>query len=154
MVHFIHVAWGWRHGMKKVFASIAMGWALLCASGAFAGEVRITFVGVEDAKGTVRAALFDSEEAYEADRRTAVQMTPAVVESVEIVFRNVSPGTYGVASFQDVNGNEELDRNFVGRPTEPYGHSNNARGRFGPPSFGEISFQVGTEPTSLEIRLR
>ena len=139
--------------MKSVFISIAMGWALLCANAAIAGEVRITFVGVEDAKGTVRAALFDSEEAYEARRRTAAQVAPAAIESVEIVFRNVSPGTYGIASFQDVNGNEELDRNFVGMPTEPYGHSNNARGRFGPPSFEEISFKVGSEPVSLEIRL-
>lgn len=46
-------------------------------------------------------------------------------------------GKYGVVAFHDLNGNEELDTNFIGIPTEPYGFSNNARAMLSKPDFEE-----------------
>lgn len=36
------------------------------------------------------------------------------------VFDNLKHGTYAIAAYQDVNGNEILDRDEYGRPTEPW----------------------------------
>ena len=38
--------------------------------------------------------------------------------------------------------NEKLDTNFFGIPKEQFGFSNNAKGRFGPPSFESASFEL------------
>ena len=53
----------------------------------------------------------------------------------------------------DLNGNEELDRNLVGIPTEPFGFSRNARGSFGPPDYADMQFEVAGEPVTLDIEL-
>ena len=36
----------------------------------------------------------------------------------------------------------KLDTNFLGIPKEPYGFSNEKKGRFGPPKFKEVSFTL------------
>jgi uncharacterized protein (DUF2141 family) len=44
--------------------------------------------------------------------------------------------------YVDSNKNEKLDTNFFGIPKEQFGFSNNAKGRFGPPSFESASFEL------------
>ncbi|MBL6715485.1 MAG: DUF2141 domain-containing protein [Pseudomonadales bacterium] len=51
-------------------------------------------------------------------------------------------GTYAVGVFHDVDGDEALSKNFLGIPKEPFGFSNNVRGRFGPPSFKDASISI------------
>ncbi len=120
---------------------------------ASAGDVTVRFVGLEEGSGEVRAALFVSAEAFEADERADAQLAPVRNGAAELVFTGVSPGTYGISAFLDTNANQELDRSFLGIPKEPYGFSNNARGRFGPPAFEAISFVVSDEPIVVEIAL-
>lgn len=57
-------------------------------------------------------------------------------------FSNLPPGKYTVRCFQDLNGNKELDKNFMGIPVEPYGFANNPKIRFGPPSIKEQTVEV------------
>lgn len=54
-------------------------------------------------------------------------MQPILSSSIEIedknataVFNNLKYGIYAIAAYQDVNGNEILDRDEYGRPTEPW----------------------------------
>ena len=60
--------------------------------------------------------------------------------------------TYAVGLYLDVNGNNRMDKNFLGMPKEQYGFSNNAKGRFGPPSFEDASFNL-VDRLTLEIDL-
>ena len=53
----------------------------------------------------------------------------------------------------NLNNNEKIDTNFVGVPKAPYGFSRNARGRFGPPAFDDMAFDVGEGTKKMEIRL-
>lgn len=57
-------------------------------------------------------------------------------------FSNLPAGKYTIRCFQDLNGNEELDKNFMGIPTEPYGFANNPKIRFGMPSVKEQTIEV------------
>jgi uncharacterized protein (DUF2141 family) len=43
-----------------------------------------------------------------------------------VAFNNLPVGTYAVSVYQDANGNEQLDKNFLGIPKERYGFSNNS----------------------------
>lgn len=72
--------------------------------------------------------------------------------SARFLFRDVPPGTYAVAAFQDVNRNGELDRTGLGLPLEPYGFSNES-GRRGRPDYREAAFTLREPGVSLRVRL-
>lgn len=62
-------------------------------------------------------------------------------------------GTYAVSVYEDWNGNQKLDRNFMGIPREPVGVSNNPPARTGPPQFNQCSFRLGDSARTITINL-
>ena len=129
-------------------------WIVVGAAHAHAGELRVRLVGVTDAVGSVRAALFTSGADFEAGKQAAGHFTRAAAGPIEIVFAGLEPGRYGISAFHDVNANDDLDTNLLGMPTEPFGFSRNARGRFGPPTFDDLAVEVGDDVTVLEVELQ
>ena len=61
-------------------------------------------------------------------------------------------GSYGARIMHDINDNGELDANFVGIPSEPWGFSNNATGSFGPPKWQDVQFELSGD-AEQNIRL-
>ncbi|WP_157974636.1 DUF2141 domain-containing protein [Lewinella sp. IMCC34183] len=62
-------------------------------------------------------------------------------------------GEYVLAAFQDLNDNGELDRNFLGVPTEPYGFAKIPPSKWRSPSFDEVATQVdGSGQIRIELR--
>lgn len=59
-----------------------------------------------------------------------------------IVIKDLKPGKYAFKFFHDENNDEKLNTNFMGIPREGYGFSNNASGKFGPPSFEKMIFEL------------
>ena len=53
-------------------------------------------------------------------------------------------GKYGIIAFHDINGNEKLDTNVLGVPTEPYGFSNDARGLLSKPDYEETLVELNS----------
>lgn len=76
-----------------------------------------------------------------------------VKDTIEtIIFEGVNKGNYAVAIFQDLNGNGTLDKSALGIPNEPYGFSNDARGRMGPPKFKDAVFSFsGDEKIMINL---
>ena len=130
------------------------GAVLLGAGGAAAGELRVRISGIQEEKGTVRVALFRSASDYDGDHQSAGYFEVARKSGVEAVFAGLPPGRYGVSSFHDVDGDEDLDTNLVGIPNEPFGFSRNARGRFGPPTFDDIAVDVGDGPVTIDVEIQ
>jgi len=64
-----------------------------------------------------------------------------------IVINDLKPGKYAFKYFHDENNDEKLNTNFMGIPKEGYGFSNNASGKFGPPSFEKMIFEVSQSDT-------
>ena len=62
-------------------------------------------------------------------------------------------GEYAVAVSHDLNGNEKLDKNFVGYPKEPFGFSNNFKPKFSSPKFSDCKFSFTQQSNSLTIKL-
>ena len=127
---------------------------IVAPSAGDAGELRVKISGIESAEGEVRVAIFKSQEDFDSTTFAYRTRVPAQIGAVEVVFEDVAPGTYGINAFHDANNNEELDRNLVGLPLEDYGFSNNARGRFGPPKFDDISFAMSGKLKAMEIELK
>lgn len=101
----------------------------------------------------MRAAVFADQQAFDAGKTVAQTMVPAAQGQTVMSFGDLAPARYGVAVYQDLNGNEELDRNALGVPTEPYGFSNNPRIRLSAPKFAAFAFEFEGARQSLVISL-
>lgn len=120
--------------------------------------VTLRVAGVKPGAGPLRCAVFEPTGRFpqheQALRRFA---EPATQPTIEFGFE-LAPGQYALAVYQDLNDDGSLTKGLFGAPVEPYGFSNNARGRLGPPSFQASAFQVdpasSTRPLLLEIQLK
>lgn len=101
---------------------------------------------------TLYVALFDTPEAFAADKPLAAQTLPLRDGAAQLVFIGLPPGRYVLKSFADENGNGKLDTNLVGLPTERYGFSNDAKGRMGPPAFDAAAVPLDAD-SSIAFRL-
>jgi uncharacterized protein (DUF2141 family) len=148
--------------MKQI---IIVGAALLTLFGASAvaqnateqtavtgNSLSIQIQGVRTRTGQVMLSLCTAVEYDAGDRCAFGKIVPIRDIGAPIVIDNVPNGTFGVKLFHDVNGNGRLDANAMGIPREPYGFSNNARGRFGPAKFEDASFTID-KATTIAIRL-
>jgi uncharacterized protein (DUF2141 family) len=133
-------------------APVAMAAAVAVQAGAATLSVSLTNSAPD--VYTVRVALFSSAAAFltesNAFRRAKA---PPVNGAATVVFTDLPTGVYAIAAYHDLDGNELLDTNFVGKPVEPYGFSNNIRHWFGPASFAEASFAVTSMAAAIHIRL-
>jgi len=73
---------------------------------------------------------------------------------ITIVFDNLAPGTYAVGAFHDENNNNQLDRNFLGLPTEGYALSNGVRAVTSKPTFQQAAFTVGNAGAAVSLQIR
>lgn len=107
--------------------------------------LNVEIINVKVAKGKLMVAIYRPDEKFGAG-------TPAIARIVEVrttggqtTSFDMEPGEYALAAYHDVNGNEQLDKNFVGIPKEPYGFSKNFRPKFSAPSFKDCAFKVTSE---------
>ncbi len=107
---------------------------------------------LEPGTGQVSINVFGEEDDWM--RQPLYSATEPVSEEAFVVFEfdDLDAGSYGVSVLYDVNANGRLDTGFLRIPKEPFGFSNNARGRFGPPGWNKVSFQIDGD-TRIEIRV-
>jgi len=130
--------------------------ALLCglaatAVPAHAATVEVHVTGTAGGKGNVSVAVCDRERFLKQCAYSA--SVPARDGETLVTIKEVPAGTWAVLAYQDDNANGQLDRNLIGIPSENYGFSRDARGRFGPPSFDDAAIAVKDETTSATVRL-
>ena len=116
------------------------------------GQLTVVIRGLESDEGKVKIGLFDSKESYSSGEKPFRGFLVAINDKkAECTFKEILYGTYAIKVYQDKNVNGELDTNFIGIPKEPYGFSNNARGRFGPAKWDDAQFFFTAESMSIEI---
>jgi uncharacterized protein (DUF2141 family) len=113
------------------------------------GTIVFHTTGLEHDRGKVRCGLY-------TDQRWLAEGDGDVVrirnKKATCVFNDVRYGVYGIAAFHDEDDDGELDtRIFI--PTEPGCFSNNARPRFGPPSFKRSRFHHDGVRTALQCTI-
>lgn len=128
--------------------------AWLLPLGSQAGELMLEFHGKDMSGYTLMVEVFNSENKFLSDnKRVRAIKVKATSNSATVLIHDLISGNYAVAAFVDRNQNGNLDRNFVGLPTELYGFSREARRLFGPPSFDEAKFDLGDDTVSQSIHL-
>jgi len=119
------------------------------------GKIAVLLTGFENDRGTVKLCLCCSEDEYTGKTKEFCTASKELKDKkAEWVLENMPYGRYSVKAFHDKNDNSKLDTNFAGIPIEPYGFSNNARGRFGPPPFDSAAFTLNSPQLKIAIEIK
>jgi uncharacterized protein (DUF2141 family) len=126
----------------KSYLSILAGIILIsnCSFSQYTLTVQIT--GLRNDTGKIMLQVFDGNEKVTDQQMSGIKDKKAV-----ITVKGLKPGKYGVRFYHDENLNGIMETNFVGKPTEGYGFSNNVTGRFGMPPFEKWLFDVNEDKT-------
>lgn len=138
--------------MKPVLASLALFG--LAAPMASAASLDLTITNVEAATGKVMIAVFDTDEGWKTSDAVTTTSATAETGTLTVAIDGLTPGEIGIKLFHDVDGDGELDTGNFGIPSEPYGFSNDAPVRFGPPSWTAARFVIGADGAAHTIKLR
>jgi uncharacterized protein (DUF2141 family) len=122
---------------------------LLLSCAAEAAPLTVQVEGARPGQGAVLVGICSGSLDFGSCQYS--QTVQPAAEEFRVVFPEVAEGTYAVAVFQDLNGNNSLDRDTKGLPQEPYGFSNGT-GRTAPPSFEAARINV-TGPTTARVRI-
>jgi uncharacterized protein (DUF2141 family) len=125
------------------------------AVAAISGTLEVRITGFKSEQGRLAIALFANAEDYAIQENAVRRAWLDIANGVSIWrVQDLPEGEYALIAYQDENGNEQIDMRVFGMPKEPVGVSNNARGRFGPPSFKAARFQFEAPLTRHELKLR
>jgi acyl-CoA reductase-like NAD-dependent aldehyde dehydrogenase/uncharacterized protein (DUF2141 family) len=110
----------------------------------------------EHAHGELAYLIFASPSGFPGDREKALRRgflrIPDGAQQLRIE-NDLPPGRYAASVYEDLNGNQKLDRNLMGIPKEPVGVSGNPSKHFGPPRFDDCSFRLGRTAQTIAITL-
>ncbi len=145
--------------VSSTAVSSALALASACALSAPVAAADLTVVvhNVQSGEGQVMLGLFDSASSFPKNVARGLQAAAAARDAsgrVTLVVRNLSPGSYAVSAYHDLDANGRLNSNLLGLPSEPYGFSNNARGTMGPPPFQAAAFVVPEQGLTIELRVQ
>jgi uncharacterized protein (DUF2141 family) len=112
--------------------------------------IDITHVTVND--GKVFLAIFSNADEFRREEPPFVfeLESTSTVLSQEV---QLPPGEYVISAFQDRNGNNDLDFNFLGVPREPVGISNYYGSGFPSRNFDRQKIPINSTTERVSIRL-
>lgn len=122
------------------------------------GTLTVHVQGIASNQGMLRVALFNSAAKYQDKEhaKTAAYSKAALpIQGNEVTWQvnDLPYGVYGIKLFHDINNTGELTRNFVGKPTEGVGFSNNPELKGHAPTFDEVKFTVNQPQTDITINM-
>ncbi len=106
--------------------------------------------------GALGCRLYRSSTGFpESSAGTVERRVSISGETTTCTFEGVGAGTYAVSVMHDENGNQKLDKNMFGVPTEGYGVSNNHTHALSNPTWEESKFNVESgKNLTLWVNLR
>jgi uncharacterized protein (DUF2141 family) len=105
--------------------------------------------------GRIAVAIYrDAESFRRSENPVRSMMLPRRGNLTSAFVANLPPGRYVIAAFQDSDGDGKLSKNRLGIPREPFGFSNGARARFGPPPFEAAAFDLTPAGATQRVVLR
>ena len=124
----------------------------------------ILIINVESASnnGLALIGIYDKEENFGKAKVNKKLNTEKILTGAATEISNnkaqikldVPFGSYVVSGFQDFDGNGVISGNFLGIPKEPFGFSNDAKGKFGPPKWQDAVFVFNKSNQKITLRLK
>lgn len=138
-----------KNFIKTVSITVTL---LLYGSYVFAAEIKVR-IDNPPASGSVALALFNSANTFGDLRDPFMVVIHDLDGRDEYIIEDVEQGEYALLVYFDENGNNRIDKNFIGIPKEPLGFSNRYRPK-GPPAYKRAAFQLQQdESRSFDVEL-
>jgi len=119
------------------------------------GTITVQLTGFENDQGAVKLCVCRTEDEYTGNAKEFCTASKEIKNRrAEWIFERMPYSRYSIKAFHDENANNKLDTDILGRPTEQYGFSNNARGQFGPPPFAKTAFTLSAPQMTIAIELK
>jgi len=107
-------------------------------------NLKIEISPLKNNEGQVILAFMDENE------NILKQLTAEIEENKCIfVIDSLGKGKYAFKYIHDENNNNKLDTKLFILPKEGYGFSNDAKGKFGPPPFKDMIFEIKMDSTII-----
>ncbi|WP_158583386.1 DUF2141 domain-containing protein [Salinisphaera sp. Q1T1-3] len=133
--------------------ALALGSSLTLPAMADAATLIVHVTDVTQSQGMVRVAACDRDHFTEASCAYTGSAKPENGVAT-VVLRDVPPGVYAVQAYDDVNGNDKLDTNWIGWPKEGMGFSNDAKMHHGPPSYDDAAIRLSEPGGTIRFGMR
>jgi uncharacterized protein (DUF2141 family) len=118
------------------------------------GNLIINITGFESNNGVASIGITDSKENYDNGNNFRGVHAPIQERIAQFIAEDIEFGDYAVKVYHDENNNSKMDKAMFGIPTEAYGFSNDARGKFGPPKYSEAVFQFNSSGQEIFIKIK
>lgn len=116
--------------------------------------LKVNVEGLRDNKGKLLFCLTRRTADFLAcDKDPAAVHGSVFATSPNIEFDHMAPGEWALLMVHDSNSNGTLDKRF-GIPREGFGFSRNPAIRFGPPSAGDVRFEVPVGLSEQRVKMR
>ena len=147
---------------RSLFACFLIASSILAGAplGAAPGRVQtldltVVVKDLRSDQGRIEVALWRDPKGFiDPDAAVAKLAVAPDDGKAHVVFLDLPPGDYALASYHDENGNGKFDKTFIGWPDEGFGFSNGARIKLGPPSFKEAAISLRPNAKTAVIYLR
>lgn len=117
------------------------------------GQLSITISGIKKPEGIIAIEVLRGEAQFDGEGSTASMLIPAQVPALNVTLGPLPAGEYAIRVMQDIDEDGKLKTNMIGMPKEPWGMSNNATGKFGPPTWKDARFALGPDSQqTIELR--
>ncbi len=127
---------------------------LLAALPPETGTLIIEVQGIEEARGFIWIGLYDSEAHYMVKEKAIVKGYDVThTGTMRLEVDDLPAGRWAIAIFHDINGNGELDTNYLGIPNEPYAFSRKPPSRWRMPRYDEVAIPFRPPLQRLTVTL-
>jgi uncharacterized protein (DUF2141 family) len=126
---------------------------LATAAEANASSLTVNISGLKKPQGQVCLSLFANGQGFPTQGSSGAQARCVkAAGALQVTFSNLAPGSYAVAVLHDANGDNQMNRNGLGVPTEGFGFSRNPSILKGLPRFGDAAVAVnGATTTQIQL---
>ncbi len=113
------------------------------------GSLTITYENPGDKEGMVYVGVFTEKNFLM--NPTASGAINLDENQTSVTIDDMEYGTYAISIFHDANGNQRLDMDEYGRPTEPWGLSGSSSGMM--PVWSEAKFELDSENKEVKLKI-
>ena len=118
------------------------------------GNLIIEIENIKSREGFIWIGIYDSEQNYLIKEKGLIEgYRVDQIGRMSFNIDSLAFGNYAIALFHDENGNGEMDRNFIGIPSEPYAFSKKAKTKWRLPRFKEIAFEFKNNDQKIRTKL-
>ena len=118
--------------------------------------LQLAVTNVEVDAGMIWVGIYTGEEDFlnkEKARLVGVRVTTTGVAHIDLPDMEIGR-EYALALFHDIDNDGEMNRNWIGLPSEPWAFSGEPKTRLRLPRFSEVSFTMCAQMMGTTLRLR